>query len=77
MIDLSKKLKIQKPKMPSILTPFDYNDREDSDINMVLISDCTISQEEVEKMRFEEVVFRNVTFLDGSFRYVQLTDVIF
>src|SRR6476620_2483556 len=77
MINLSQKLKIQQPKIPSSLTPLDFNDREDSYINMAIISDCSISQEEIEKLIFEEVVFKNVTFLDGSFRFIQLTDVIF
>ncbi|MFL6518431.1 MAG: pentapeptide repeat-containing protein, partial [Bacillus sp. (in: firmicutes)] len=74
---MRKTLKIQQPKIPTGITPFDYNDREDSYVNMAIISDCSISQEEVERLRFEEVVFKNVTFIDGAFRFVELTDVIF
>ncbi len=44
---------------------------------MYLFEDCTICGEDIERLCVEKTVFRNVVFIDVSFRHIELTDVIF
>src|SRR5262245_52784863 len=77
MSDLSRKQKILQPIIPNELMPMNFEDRDDTYVSVALISDCSIVGEEIERLKFEQVVFQNVTFIDVSFRYVELIDVIF
>ncbi|WLD94599.1 pentapeptide repeat-containing protein [Alkalihalobacillus sp. AL-G] len=72
-------LKITNPKIPSELDSIDLKEKlqYEQHFNMCIIRDCEINGETIEKLCFENVVFKNVTFYDVSFRFLELTDVMF
>lgn len=73
------KIAIQKPNIPENLQTADFHDAmtQDDVISMHLFEDCTICGEDIERLCVEKTVFRNVVFIDVSFRHIELTDVIF
>ncbi len=71
------KIKIQPPKIPSFLETANFDDMDDRYLSVCTIRDCTIFEEEINRMRFDQVVFKNVTFMDVTFTNIELTDVIF
>ncbi|MCY9110007.1 pentapeptide repeat-containing protein [Bacillus atrophaeus] len=70
---------IQKPRIPETLTAasFDEGLMQDDRLEMCLIEDCSIIGEDIERICADQVVFRNVAFIDVSFRNIELTDVLF
>ncbi|MCY8721624.1 pentapeptide repeat-containing protein [Bacillus sp. S10C12M] len=70
---------IQKPHIPENLQTADFHETaaQDEVISMHLFEDCTICGEDIERLCVEKTIFRNVVFIDVSFRHIELTDVIF
>ena len=75
---MATKFKIEQPKIPYDVTPTDFHVMDDEPYyELCIISDCSIIGEDIHRIRFEQVMFKNVTFIDVSFRNIELTDVIF
>jgi uncharacterized protein YjbI with pentapeptide repeats len=77
VIKMANTFKIQQPKIPDGLTSTSFQPMEEPYFEMSIISDCSIMSEEIHRIRFEQVIFKNVTFTDVSFKSIELTDVIF
>ncbi|AEP86050.1 pentapeptide repeat-containing protein [Bacillus spizizenii] len=73
------KVVIQKPHIPENLQTADFHETvtQDDVVSMHLFADCTICDEDIERLCVENTIFRNVVFIDVSFRHIELTDVIF
>lgn len=73
------KIVIQKPHIPENLQTADFHETvtQNDVVSMHLFADCTICGEDIERLCVEKTIFRNVVFIDVSFRHIELTDVIF
>ena len=74
---MSNSVKIQRPKIPQDIKPLDFYPNEENLFELCIIRDCSIINEDIHRIRFEQVIFKNVIFQDVSFKNIELTDVIF
>ncbi|WP_227001812.1 pentapeptide repeat-containing protein [Virgibacillus necropolis] len=74
---MASKIKIEQPKIPQGLFQANFQDMDENYLNMCIISNCSITEEDIDKICFEQVVFKNVIFIDVTFRNIELIDVTF
>jgi len=46
-------------------------------VEMGIIQDCVFDERDIDRVAFEKIIFRNVTFADTSWSRMELTDIIF
>lgn len=73
-----KPMKIEAPILPADLTIQPKPDLTVQDfVDMCIIQDCVFDERDVDRVAFEKIIFRNVTFADTSWSRMELTDIIF
>ena len=75
----SKSIKLDEPRLSmaehSMTLPAEITDRTFFEFG--IIENCTIEQQEAHRVRFDQVIFRNVVFTDTALAGIELTDVRF
>ncbi|MFF2889398.1 pentapeptide repeat-containing protein [Paenibacillus sp. NPDC057967] len=73
-----KTMKIETPILPAELPIQPKPDLTVQDfVEMGIIQDCSFDERDIDRVTFEKIIFRNVTFADTSWARMELTDVIF
>ncbi|WP_413374821.1 pentapeptide repeat-containing protein [Alkalihalobacillus sp. 1P02AB] len=74
-----KKTKRQKPKLPRVLSELNLGEQleEEKYIHNGLIENQVIHVQEYEKVFFDQLVFKNVSFVGSFFELLECADVIF
>lgn len=69
---------IRKPNLPTNLpeSPF-HASQSEPELNNVLIHDCTVSSEMIERLTADQVIFKNVIFDEVIFPLAEFTDCYF